>query len=253
MRTPHVLLIAHPFQGHISPMMQFSKRLASKGLEVTMVCPSSAIVLNNSIKIEYFSYENDQTSKTPKEYMANIQKQASDKLVQVIEEQKRCGRPFDVLVHDSLMPWAVDFGHQHGLRVACFCTQTCAVNAIYYLVFQGNFKFPLEEGSSLSFLPPSIPIRDVRDLPSDLYDERHPGVLDVLAGQFSHAHKDDWILCNTFLQLENEVSIIEYSTSVKSSVICDSSCYLVLPPSLFITDIRLICGFLHVAVYSLNA
>ena len=51
-----------------------------------------------------------------------------------------------------------------------------------------------QTGRSLSFLPPSIPIKDVRDLSSDLYDERYPGVLDVLAGQFSHAHKGVWIL-----------------------------------------------------------
>lgn len=34
---PHVLVIPFPVQGHINPMLQFSKRLASKGLNVTLV------------------------------------------------------------------------------------------------------------------------------------------------------------------------------------------------------------------------
>ncbi|WOH07843.1 hypothetical protein DCAR_0727277 [Daucus carota subsp. sativus] len=207
MKIPHVLLISLPFQGHVSPMVQFTKRLASKGLQVTFLCPSSTIVLNNSdsINIEYISYKDDPTVRNSEEYMANIQKHASDKLVQVIEKQKRCGHPFDVLVHDSLMPWAVDFGHQHGLRVASFFTQACAVNAIFYLVFQGKLRPPLKEGSCLSSLPSSIPVRDFRDLPSDLYDERRPGAIELLASQFSHVQKDDWILCNTFLELETQV------------------------------------------------
>ncbi|WOH07844.1 hypothetical protein DCAR_0727278 [Daucus carota subsp. sativus] len=207
MKTPHILLISLPFQGHVSPMVQFTKRLASKGLQVTFLCPSSTIVINqsDSINIEYISYKDGPTVQDLELYMANIQKHASDKLVQVIEKQKRCGHPFDVLVHDSLMPWAVDFGHQHGLRVASFFTQACAVNAIYYLVFQGKPRPPLEEGSSLSSLPLSIPVRDYRDLPSDLYDERHPGSIELLGSQFSHVQKDDWILCNTFLELETQV------------------------------------------------
>lgn len=213
-RTPHILLISLPFQGHISPMMQFTKRLASKGLQVTFLCPSSTIVLNDSINVEYISYENDRTAQNVEEYMANIERQASEKLVQVMEKQKGRGHPFDVLVHDSLMPWAVDLGHQHGLKVASFFTQACAVSAIYYFVLQGKLKVPVEEGSSLSFLPSSIPITEVEDLPNDLTGKL-PGVANFLASQFLRVHEDDWIFFNTFLELENEVSFLEYISSVK--------------------------------------
>ncbi|XP_074322444.1 UDP-glucosyltransferase 74AE2-like isoform X4 [Apium graveolens] len=203
-KMPHVLLISLPFQGHISPMMQFTKTLASKGLQVTFLCLSSTIVLKDSINIEYVTYKNDRKARNPEEYMANIERQASDKLVEVMEKQKGLGQPFDVLVHDSLMSWAVDLGHQHGLRVASFFTQACAVSTIYYLAFEGKFMVPVEEGSGLSFLPSSIPITEIRDFPKDLLGV-HPGVSDLLTGQFSHVQKDDWILFNTFLELENEV------------------------------------------------
>ena len=34
---PHILVLPYPIQGHINPMLQFSKRLASKGPRVTLV------------------------------------------------------------------------------------------------------------------------------------------------------------------------------------------------------------------------
>jgi len=37
----HILVIPFPVQGHINPMLQFSKRLASKGARVTLVTLSS--------------------------------------------------------------------------------------------------------------------------------------------------------------------------------------------------------------------
>lgn len=234
-RTPHILLISLPFQGHISPMMQFTKRLASKGLQVTFLCPSSTIVLNNKINVEYIDYENDRKAQNVEEYMANIERQASDKLVRVIEKQKECGEPFEVLVHDSLMPWAVDLGRQHGLRVASFFTQTCVFSAIYYLVFQGKLKVPREEGSDLSFLPSSIPIEVVRELRGE-----HPGVSDLLASQFSRVHEDDWILFNTFLELENEVSFVEYIIIVEYYTI------LVVPSNyLYFSFLNCTINYLH--------
>lgn len=214
-KKPNILLISLPYQGHISPMMQFAKRLSSKGAKITIITPVSANIIsdnkNNTINIEYVSYDPDegQAIMTVEDYMANIEKRASDKLVEVIEKQKSCscGHTFDVLVHDSLFPWAVDFGHQHGLRAAVFFTQPCAISAIYYLVHQGKIKYPVKEGADLSlFLPDEIPISHVKDLPYDLYHERYAGTLDMLGGQFSNVHNADWIFFNTFLGLEDEVS-----------------------------------------------
>ncbi|KAG6768549.1 hypothetical protein POTOM_027471 [Populus tomentosa] len=40
-RESRVLVLPLPLQGHINPMLQFSKRLASKGLKVTLIITSS--------------------------------------------------------------------------------------------------------------------------------------------------------------------------------------------------------------------
>ncbi|GLT55565.1 hypothetical protein SLA2020_286760 [Shorea laevis] len=37
----HILVIPYPVQGHINPMLQFSKRLASKGPRVTVITTTS--------------------------------------------------------------------------------------------------------------------------------------------------------------------------------------------------------------------
>ena len=211
-KKPNILLISLPYQGHISPMMQFAKRLSSRGASVTIITPFSTNVIsdNTSINIEYVSYDHEegQVVLTVEDYMANIEKRASDKLVQVMEKQRSsCGRAFDVLVHDSLLPWGVDFGHEHGLRVAVFFTQPCAISAILYLVHRGVIKCPVEEGTDLSsFLPDEIPISHVKDLPYDLYHERYPGSVDMMGNQFLNVHNADWIFFNTFLGLEDEVS-----------------------------------------------
>ncbi|KAK1390874.1 Glycosyltransferase [Heracleum sosnowskyi] len=211
-KKPNILLISLPYQGHISPMMQFAKRLTSKGVRVTIITPFSANLIsdiqNKSINIEYVSYDHDEDQNiiTVEAYMENIEKKASDKLLEVMEKQKSSsGEPFDVLVHDSLLPWGVDFGHQHGLKTAIFFTQPCAISAIYYLVHQGKIKYPVQEGDDLSFLPDQIPISHVKDLPYDLYHERYAGTLDMLGGQFSNVENADWIFFNTFLGLEDEV------------------------------------------------
>ncbi|XP_074322441.1 UDP-glucosyltransferase 74AE2-like isoform X2 [Apium graveolens] len=206
-KKPNILLISLPYQGHISPMMQFAKRLSSKGAAVTVITPFSANLIsdddrNRSINIEYVSYDHGegQNIVTVEDYMANIETRASEKLLEVVENQA-----FDVLVHDSLMPFGVDFGHRHGLKTAIFFTQPCAISSVYYLVYQGKIRCPVQEGADLSFLPDEIPISHVKDLPYDLYHERYPGTLEMLANQFSNADNADWIFFNTFLGLEDEV------------------------------------------------
>lgn len=39
--SSHVLVFPYPFQGHINPMIQLSKRLSKKGLTVTLIIASN--------------------------------------------------------------------------------------------------------------------------------------------------------------------------------------------------------------------
>ncbi|GLT94312.1 hypothetical protein SLE2022_120580 [Rubroshorea leprosula] len=57
LRNPHCLVLSYPTQGHLNPMLQFSKRLQHKGIAVTLAttrsmsntihhAPSSSIALD---------------------------------------------------------------------------------------------------------------------------------------------------------------------------------------------------------------
>ena len=57
---PHILVLPYTIQGHINPMLQFSKRLASKGARVTLVATTSIsesvkAIASHTINVEIIS------------------------------------------------------------------------------------------------------------------------------------------------------------------------------------------------------
>ncbi|KAJ0093003.1 hypothetical protein Patl1_26896 [Pistacia atlantica] len=61
-REAHILCFGFPAQGHLSPILQFCKRLASKGVKVTLIstCTTSTTskfiqTQASSIKVEFIS------------------------------------------------------------------------------------------------------------------------------------------------------------------------------------------------------
>jgi len=104
------------------------------------------------------------------------------------------------------MTWPLDIARKFGIAGAVFFTQSCAVENIYYHIHEGLLKLPLaDDQSRISF--PGLPPLEPLDLPSFVYDfGSYPGFYEVLVGQFSNVDKADWILSNTFYELEEQVS-----------------------------------------------
>ncbi|KAK1356384.1 UDP-glycosyltransferase [Heracleum sosnowskyi] len=206
----HVMMIPFPAQGHMSPMMQFSKRLAFKGVKVTMIVP---LKLQDSMQLLYdsplinlecitYDFNEDEIPTDMHSYMGFIKLKITSVLTELLEKQKSNGCPVKLLVIDSLFPSGVEMCHQFGLRGAPFFTQSCAVNAIYLNVFQGELKIPFEKGSSKISLP-SLPLLDTSDLPSNVIGT-FPDLWTYFSKQFSDLDKADWIFINSFDTLENE-------------------------------------------------
>jgi len=108
------------------------------------------------------------------------------------------------------LPWALDIAKKFGLLVAVFLTQSCAVDNIYYHVHNGVLKVPLLETEIL--LPPLPPL-GAQDMPSFIYDVKSdPAFLDLVVAQFSNVDKADWVLVNTFYELEQEV--VDWMTKI---------------------------------------
>nr|CAN67246.1 hypothetical protein VITISV_008681 [Vitis vinifera] len=204
----HIMVLPFHSQGHINPMFQFSKRLASKGLKVTLLITTSSIsksmhAQDSSINIEIICEGFDQRkAESIEDSLERYRIAASQSLVELIEQHSRSNHPAKILVYDSILPWAQDVAERQGLHGASFFTQSCAVSAIYYHFNQRAFSSPLE-GSVVAL--PSMPLFHVNDLPSFISDKgSDAALLNLLLNQFSNFQKVKWILFNTFTKLEDE-------------------------------------------------
>ncbi|KAK9928407.1 hypothetical protein M0R45_025544 [Rubus argutus] len=234
----HVLLLPFPVQGHICPMVEFSKRLASKGVRVTIVIPTVSAATksmkqllaaqpnNSSFKVELISdgSEHLQKLETAEEHserfrrvitrnlsnlITNINKNASIDSDNSEDEYDNDDYPLKCIVYHSCMPWVLDIARQHGLDGAPFFTCSSAVTAIFHHFYEGVLKIPSKHAriSSTTMLLPSMtaPL-GFNDLPSFLSDvDAYPAHLKSTLSQFSNIAQVKWIFCSTFDKLEEKV------------------------------------------------
>jgi len=89
-RICHVAVIPYPAQGHINPMIQFSKQLASKGLQVTLVIFSSQTLSTpaslGSVKVVTVSDSSDTGSSSIGDLLKQFQATVAPKLPQLVVE-----------------------------------------------------------------------------------------------------------------------------------------------------------------------
>ncbi|KAK7815073.1 udp-glycosyltransferase 74e2 [Quercus suber] len=228
-RNIHILVIPYSLQGHINPMLQFSKRLASKGPRVTFISTSR---ISKSIQAHESSSINFETISDGSEEVQDLEiidekvkrfnSQVSQNLPKLIEKHNSSKYPPKFLAYDSILPWALNVARQSGLDGAPFFTQSCVVNNIYYHAHQGTLQMPLEEASSTSL--PSMPSLGINDMPSIFCDmESYPGELNIVVSQFSNFQEANWLLCHTFDELEDESIQAHESSSINFETISDGS------------------------------
>ncbi|KAI3940805.1 hypothetical protein MKW98_030124 [Papaver atlanticum] len=112
--------------------------------------------------------------------------------------------PVSCVVYVSFVPWVLDVTRKFSLIGAVFFTQSLAVTSIYYYIYRGQLKVPVPDGEVISI--PGLPLFDVKELPSFVSDEKSfPHFLRLLVNKFSNIDKADWVLFNTFDELEPEV------------------------------------------------
>lgn len=205
----HVLILPLPLQGHINPMLQFSKRLASKGLKVTLLTftdkPSNEGE-GGLISFESISNTSEESrlDMDADDYMQKLQDLVALKLPQIVAKHEESGFPVSCLIYDSILPWSLELARKVGNSPAVFFTQSCAVCAIYYAVHEGRLKIPIDDEASVVLQ--GMPPLEAYDLPSFVYDlEKYQGTLSYLANQFSNIGEVDWIFYNTFDILEQDV------------------------------------------------
>ncbi|KAH0977774.1 hypothetical protein GBA52_027493 [Prunus armeniaca] len=196
-------------------MLQFAKLLAHKGVKVTLVTTrythktmygsaSSCIALDlETISDGYDEAGRGETSIDA--YLEIFREVGSETLAELLEKLSSSGSPVDCVIYDAFMTWPLDIARKFGIGGAVFFTQSCAVENIYYHIHEGLLKLPLADDQSRILLP-GLPPLEPLDLPSFVYDfGSYPDFYQASLAQFSNVDKADWILFNTFYELEEQV------------------------------------------------
>ncbi|KAM7502405.1 hypothetical protein LguiB_001309 [Lonicera macranthoides] len=208
---PHCLVLPFPAQGHMNPILQFSKILQHKGLKVTLATTcfmfNTAHKISYSIAIETISDGYDEGGYAQAEsievYLTKFKKVGSETLGQLIDKHRALGSAIDCIIYDISLPWVLDVAKSFGLVGAAFLTHSCAVGNICYHVHQQLLKLPIAHSNIM--VPGLVPLEPL-DLPSFIYDPgSYPAFFEGAMNQFSNMDKADWLLCNTFYKLEKEV------------------------------------------------
>ncbi|XP_074293763.1 mogroside I-E synthase-like [Silene latifolia] len=213
-RGAHVLVLPYALQGHINPILQFAKRLAFKGLKVTILVPSSIShqasfqYKHQSFDLEFVrifdGYEEEPDKRDVRAYLYRLRTSVSQSLSDILDHFKNNDQKLDptpkMVIYDSVMPWVLDVVKKGGLEGAPFFTQSCMVNSIYYHVSQGKLKTPIT-GSNLVSLPAIKSLLKVEDLPSFVTSAGRSYPID----QFSNVKEATCLFVNTLDKLEIEV------------------------------------------------
>ncbi|WCJ21866.1 UDP-Glycosyltransferase superfamily protein [Euphorbia peplus] len=206
-------IIAFPFpaQGHINPMFQFCKRLASRKIKITLITyVDEDLIRNNyakhpSIQMESICSSADEenlTITTMEDYWNDFRSKLRRKLSEIVAKKQSV--PISCLVYDSIMPWALQVARDFGVRGASFFTQSCAVSGIYSEFQKGVLQIPDEEACvSVRGMPLMMVYRD---MPTSVKQNLEcPYHLSLMTSQFSNVKDADWIFFNSFNSLEHEV------------------------------------------------
>lgn len=209
-RAHHILVVPYPSQGHVNPMLQFCKRLVSKGTKATLVITKfiskSFHLQTNSIAVGTISDGFDdggfRQAQDVDDYLAQMQRAGSQTLEDLVRSYEKSNNPVDCIVYDAFLTWALDVAHRCGIKGAAFFTHACAVNYVYYYAARGLLKLPVEAPVELPGLPPL----DLPDFPSFIYVYgSYPAYFKMVLNEFSNLDEADFVLVNTFYKLEEQV------------------------------------------------
>ncbi|CAI9108456.1 OLC1v1008045C1 [Oldenlandia corymbosa var. corymbosa] len=218
----HVLVLILPVQGHINPLLQFSKLIASKGIKVTVVftnpIETTSLAGNESelikfeciperIKEKEVPENSAQNQDAHEARIQSLKVKVLEHLPLILEGKASSGEPVKVVVYDSLVHYAYDVAKELGIQGAAFFTQSAIVSAIFYHLHEGTLRLPLQGESITGSLPLVPSIFKQQDMPSFVNDSTgaYASILRFILDQSLNFHKADCLLINTFDTLEPQI------------------------------------------------
>ncbi|KAL3828440.1 hypothetical protein ACJIZ3_017242 [Penstemon smallii] len=207
----HILAVPYPSQGHINPMLQFCKRLVSKGTKATLAITNfiskSMSPKSNTVSIDTISDGCDEggfsQAEDVSDYITRMEIAGTETLEELVKKYQKSNQPIDCIIYDPFLPWALEVAKKYGIKGASFFTQACAVNYIYYYAHHGMLELPV---ATVPVEIPGLPALDLPDMPSFIYVHgSYPAYFEMVLNQFSNMDKADFVLVNTYYKLEEKV------------------------------------------------
>ncbi|KAJ8768900.1 hypothetical protein K2173_023895 [Erythroxylum novogranatense] len=228
----HVFLVSFPGQGHVNPLLRLGKRLASKGLLVTLSTPEiTGKQLRNAndnitdeptpigdgfVRFEFFEDgwdDDDPRRKDLDNYMAQLELVAKQVIPEMIRKYAEQGRPVSCFINNPFIPWVSDVAESLGLPSAMLWVQSCACFSAYYHYYNKLVSFPTEENPEIDVQLPCVPLLKYDEVPSFLHPATpYPFLRRAILGQFKNLDKPFCILMDTFQDLENDT--VEYMSKL---------------------------------------
>eukprot|EP00253_Pinus_taeda_P019293 PITA_19293 len=231
----HAIVIPYPTQGHITPMMQFAKRLGFKGVTVTFVTthqrhqhitkahtqsaeqddPVEQEARNLGLDIRSAQISDGlpldfDRSAGFKDFMLSVENMGGE-FEKLLHNLNKTGPPISCVIADTMLIWSFEVTRKFGIPWISFWTQATALYSIYYHAhLLQDFRHSICEGIadersiSIDYIP-GVPTLAVRDLPSFFreVDADTQYILDGLSKCITLSREADWVLGNSFDDLES--------------------------------------------------
>ncbi|XP_010549173.1 PREDICTED: UDP-glycosyltransferase 75D1 [Tarenaya hassleriana] len=225
----HFLFVTLPAQGHITPALEFAKRLAVAGADVTFAACVYAfrrMVVKGSVpdRLSFATFSDGfddgfkPDEKNPNKYASVMKLRGSETVAELIRDHnenaaQRGRRPFTCVVFTLLLPWVITVAREFHLPVALLWVQPATLfDILYYYVngyadvIKGTDHDHDHDDDGLIRLPGLPPLRR-RDLPtfvlpsnsSSYFLPEFQEQMDMLKEE-----TNPMILVNTFQELEPE-------------------------------------------------
>ncbi|CAH2033775.1 unnamed protein product [Thlaspi arvense] len=223
----HVIILPYPVQGHLNPMVQFAKRLVSKGVKVTIATTTYTAfsISTPSVSVEPISDGYDFIpiaipGFSVDTYSESFKLHGSETLTRVIEKFKSTDSPIDSLVYDSFLPWGLDVARSNSISAAAFFTNNLTVCSVLRNFSTGEFPLPADPDSA-PYLIRGLPALSYDELPSFVGRHwlSHPEHGKVLLNQFHNHENADWLFVNGFEGLETQDCETGESEAMKATLI----------------------------------
>ena len=207
----HVVVVPYPSQGHINPLLQFAKRLASKGVKATLATTLYTVnfIRAPNIRVEPISdgFDDGGFAQAGNEdlYLTAFKTNGSRTLSQLISKYQNSTHPINCVLYDSFLPWALDVAREHAIHGAAFFTNSATVCAIFCRIRHGLVTLPVKPEDTPLLLP-GLPPLNFPDVPTFVkFPESYPAYLAMKLSQYSNLDEADWVISNSFEELEGEV------------------------------------------------